>query len=318
MSTHYIGIDIAKDTIEVYFPSQACQSLSNDSSGWQALLPLLGANSHCILEYTGVYSLGLATFLYDNQVALSVLNPLTAKHFSAMQLTRAKTDKADAKLLSEYGQLNNPPLWRPQADHIQQIRQLYALLSQYQKQYHALNNFAQQQTKQVVKAKLVNQSLELMMVQLEDQITQIEAELKALIEKHHGDLFDRLQSIPGIGPATAMLLISMTQAFEYFDSAKLLIAYVGLAPKIVRSGKSVHRKASICKMGTARLRRGLYIATWSAIRFNQPAKDLYNRLKAKGKASKIALIAVANKLIKQAFAIAKSGQKFNPNFSAAK
>jgi transposase len=71
-------------------------------------------------------------------------------------------------------------------------------------------------------------------------------------------------------------------------------------------------------MGTARLRRGLYIATWSAIRFNQPAKDLYNRLKAKGKASKIALIAVANKLIKQAFAIAKSGQKFNPNFSAAK
>ncbi len=71
-------------------------------------------------------------------------------------------------------------------------------------------------------------------------------------------------------------------------------------------------------MGTARLRRGLYIATWSAIRFNQPAKELYQRLKAKGKASKVALIAVANKLLKQAFAIAKSGQKFDPKFAATK
>ena len=319
MSTHYIGIDVAKDTFEVYLPCQTThQSLSNDAVGWQALLTLLPAHAHCVLEYTGVYSLGLATFLYDNQVALSVLNPLTANHFAAMHLTRAKTDKADAKLLSEYGRLNNPPLWRPQAEHVQQIRQLYALLSQYQKQYHALNNFAHQQTKQVVKTKLVNQSLELMMEQLQEQIAQIEAELKALIEKHHGDLFDRLQSIPGIGPATSMLLISMTQAFKYFESAKQLIAYVGLAPKIAQSGKSVHRKASICKMGTARLRRGLYIATWSAIRFNQPAKELYQRLKAKGKASKVALIAVANKLLKQAFAIAKSGQKFDPKFAATK
>lgn len=318
MGTIYIGIDVAKDTFELYIPSQPTQSQSNDSQGWQSLLALLPANSHCVLEYTGVYSLGLATFLHEHQVALSVLNPLTAKHFAAMQLTRAKTDKADAKLLSEYGQLNNPPLWKPQAEHIQQIRQLYALLSQYQKQFHALNNLAQQQTKQVVTTNLVNQSLDLMMTQLKEQITQIEAELKTLIEKHHGDLFDRLQSIPGIGPATSMLLISMTQAFEHFESAKQLIAYVGLAPKIAQSGKSIHRKASICKMGTARLRRGLYIATWSAIRFNQPAKDLYKRLKTKGKASKVALIAVANKLLKQAFAIAKSGQKFDPNFTTIK
>ncbi len=318
MSTYYIGIDIAKDTFELYIPSQTTQSLSNDVLGWQSLLALLPTDAHCVLEYTGVYSLGLATFLHDNQVALSVLNPLTAKHFAAMQLTRAKTDKADARLLSEYGRLNNPPLWKPQAEHIQQIRQLYALLSQYQKQHHSLHNFAQQQTKQVVKTKLVDQSLDLMISQLKDQIIQIETELKALIEKHHGDLFERLQSIPGIGPATSMLLISMTQAFEHFDSAKQLIAYVGLAPKIVQSGKSIHRKPAICKMGTARLRRGLYIATWSAIRFNEPAKELYKRLKEKGKASKVALIAVANKLLKQAFAIAKSGQKFDPNFAAPK
>lgn len=318
MNRIYIGIDIAKDTFELAIPGQLTQSLPNDEPGWQALLGVLPADSHCILEYTGVYSLGLATFLYERQVALSVLNPLTAKHFAAMQLTRAKTDKADAKLLSQYGQLHHPPLWKPQAEHIQQVRQLYALLNQYQKQYQALTNFALQQTKQVVETKVVNQSLDLMCLQLNDQISLLETELSALIEKHHGDLFDRLQSIPGIGPATAMLLISMTQAFEHFESAKQLIAYVGLAPKIVQSGKSIHRKASICKMGTARLRRGLYMATWSAIRWNQPARELYQRLKAKGKASKVALIAVANKLLKQAFAIAKSGQKFDPNYSIAK
>lgn len=318
MSTIYIGIDIAKDSFEVFWSGKSYPDFTNDSVGWQKLLDILPTESHCVLEYTGVYSLGLASFLFDRKVNLSVLNPLTAKHFAAMQLTRAKTDKADARLLCEYGQLNKPSLWQPQPEHIQQVRQLYALLNQYQKQHTALNNFAQQQTKQVLKTALVNQSLDLMLSQLKDQIIQIETQLKALIEEHHGDLFDRLQSIPGIGPATAMLLISMTQAFERFDSAKQLIAYVGLAPKICQSGKSIHRKASICKMGTARLRKGLYIATWSAIRFNKPAKELYQRLKDKGKASKTALIAVANKLLKQAFAIAKSGQKFDPNFAIAK
>ncbi|MES2518710.1 MAG: IS110 family transposase [Bacteroidota bacterium] len=318
METSYVGIDIAKDSFEIFFANTSVSSLPNHEAGWQKLLTILPTNAHCVLEYTGVYSLGLATFLYDHQLALSVINPLTAKHFSAMQLSRAKTDKADARLLCLYGETHKPTLWKPQESHIQQIRQLYALLDQYQKQHLALNNFAKQQALQTVKTTLVTQSLDLSISHLKDQITQLETQLRELIEKHHGDLFDRLQSIPGIGPATAMILISMTQGFENFDSVKQLIAYVGLAPKIFQSGKAVFKKTHICKMGTARLRKSLYIATWSAIRFNQPAKELYQRLKAKGKASKVALIAVANKLLKQAFAIAKSGQVFDPNFAFAK
>lgn len=320
METIYVGIDIAKDTFEVYFESerQSCQAISNNETGWQKLLNLLPASAHCVLEYTGVYSLGLATFLYDNKIALSVINPLSAKHFAAMQLSRAKTDKADAKLLAEYGQSQKPVLWQPQATHIQQVRQIYALLNQYQKQLTSLNNFAHQQALQVVETTTVCQSLGLMISQLKEQINTLELQLKKLIEDNHKDLFDRLQSIPSIGPATAMALIAVTQAFEKFDSAKQLIAYVGLAPKIFQSGKSVFRKAGICKMGTARLRKVLYVATWSAIRFNKPAKELYLRLKAKGKASKVALIAVANKLLKQVFAIAKSGQVFDPNFNTTK
>lgn len=318
METIYVGLDMAKDTFDAYWPDQAHAALTNDETGWQKLQALLPPQAHCVLEYTGVYSLGLASFLHQQGVGVSVLNPLTLKHYGAMQLRRAKTDAADARLLSTYGQQMKPPLWQPQAAHSQQIRQLFALLNQFNKQYRSLDNFAQQQQRQVVKTDLVDEGLTTMLTQLQTQIDKLETELRRLVEQHHGDLFERLQTIPGIGPKTAMLLIGLTQGFACFNSAKQLIAYVGLAPRIHQSGKSIHRPARICKMGTARVRKALYLATWSAMRFNAPAKALFERLLTKGKAKRQALMAVANKLLKQAFAIAKSGGRFEKDYKPTK
>ena len=110
MQTTYVGIDIAKSTFDVFLSEQSHSGLINDETGWHKLLTILPVNAHCVLEYTGVYSLGLATFLHDNHTALSVINPLTAKDFAAMQLSRAKTDKADARLLASYGQTQKPDI----------------------------------------------------------------------------------------------------------------------------------------------------------------------------------------------------------------
>ncbi|MCG8331041.1 MAG: transposase, partial [Chitinophagales bacterium] len=91
----------------------------------------------------------------------------------------------------------------------------------------------------------------------------------------------------------------------------------GLAPRTFESGKSVRGTAHICKLGSAFLRKILYQCSLSAKRFNPSCKQVFDRLRRNGKPFKIAMIAVANKLIKIAFAIAKSGKAYDPNFAMA-
>ena len=128
-------------------------------------------------------------------------------------------------------------------------------------------------------------------------------------------MMSNLTSIPGLGKKTATVLIILTGGFKKFDSARQLSAYVGLAPRIFHSGSSIKARSRICKMGMSRIRALLYLCAWSAKRYNKACRELYERLIAKGKAKKLALIAVANKLLKQAFAIAKSKQSYSSTYS---
>ena len=128
-------------------------------------------------------------------------------------------------------------------------------------------------------------------------------------------MLTNLPSIPGMGKKTAMMLVVLSGGFNRFDDYRKLSSYIGLCPRIFESGTSVKGRARICKMGMSRIRAMLYICSWSAKRCNKACRELYERLLAKGKAKKLALIAVANKLLKQAFAIATQKTKYNENYS---
>lgn len=90
---------------------------------------------------------------------------------------------------------------------------------------------------------------------------------------------------------------------------------MGIRLRIYESGTSVKGRPKISKLGIGRMRALLYLCAWSAIKCNQACKKLYERLLAKGKAKKLALIAMANKLLKQAFAIATKNQEYKENFT---
>ena len=96
-----------------------------------------------------------------------------------------------------------------------------------------------------------------------------------------------------------------------FENYRQLSSYFGLCPRIYDSGKSVHGKAHICKIGMGWIRKLLYMCSISAIRYNKACAALYVRLKEKGKPIKVILIAVANKLLKQIFAIVKSNSVYS-------
>ena len=103
------------------------------------------------------------------------------------------------------------------------------------------------------------------------------------------------------------MLVVLTGGFDRFTSASELFSYPGLTPVFIKSGSSVSGRPRISKIGTQKLRNLLFMCSFNACKYNKACRDLYEGLVGKGKSEKWVLIAVCNKLLKQAFAIAKSG-----------
>ena len=127
-----------------------------------------------------------------------------------------------------------------------------------------------------------------------------------------------LTSIKGIGVTLAAALIMATGGFTYFDNAKQLTRYLGLAPTYQQSGTSVNVKGHINRNGDSSLRSQLYVAAFASLRCNTECKECFDRLRSKGKPGKVALIAVANKLVRQAFAVVTQEKPYVDGFKSAK
>ena len=145
----------------------------------------------------------------------------------------------------------------------------------------------------------------------------MEAQLHSLLHTWQGEQLKNVTSIPGLGKRAVALLIVYIDGFKKISNYRQLIALAGLAPREHTSGTSVRGRNGICKMGNGHLRNVLYMCSLSAIKHNGACKELYDRLKAKGKRSKVALIAVCNKLLKQAFAIATKGTTYQPHYKSS-
>jgi transposase len=141
----------------------------------------------------------------------------------------------------------------------------------------------------------------------------IKDEIEELTKANFSQELVRLTSVVGISTTIAMALIEVSGGLRHFHSAKALAKFIGVAPIIYQSGK-LNSAKGICKTGDGQLRSMLYVATWSAIQHNKSCRALYQRLKAVGKPSKVALIAVVNKLLRQAFAVIKFDPEFDPNY----
>jgi len=230
-----------------------------------------------------------------------------------MHLSVTKTDPRDAVLLSEYGRVIQPPVYQMSSDNLLLLRQKRTLLRQYQKQRVVLLNLLESFDPLPLKDATVQQSLQQMIIHFQTAIAQLKAEITQVCQQDFADQLKRLTSIKGISHTIATALIETTNGFRDFASAKALAKFIGVAPIIYQSGK-VGITKGINRSGDAHLRGMLYMASCSAIRYNKPCRECYQRLKAAGKASNVALMAVVNKLLRQAFAVVKFDEDFNPNY----
>jgi transposase len=325
--TTFAGIDISKDSFDVCIITEEGTTLSNqkiayDPAGMKRAASLLIKTrcSWAVMEATGPYYIQLAMALRQNGVSVCVVNPLVVRRYAQMQLKRTKTDKADAAMIADYAlnQCRKLQVWKPSEAYLLRLGQLSAIREGLVKYQTVLKNqqaaFQASGTVDPADALLVIEII----AAIKQKVAESEQKMQAIIATEHPELEDRLVSIPGFGKKTALVLIMISGGFSRFANYRQLIAYIGLSPRAYDSGTTVKGKARVCKMGMSRIRAMLYVCAWSASRYNAGCKALYDRLVANNKPKRVALIAVVNKLLKQAFAIATKHSYYKADFTSYK
>jgi transposase len=150
---------------------------------------------------------------------------------------------------------------------------------------------------------------------LRRRLKSIDADIERHLRAH--EVGSLLTTINGIGPHTAALLIAELGDPAHFASASALASYVGVIPALKHSGKRAPSRAPISSIGNARLRAALWMPTLTAVRRNPWLRAFYERLRARGKLPKVALVASLRKLLAAVYSVAKSRRPFVPNLPLA-
>lgn len=307
----YIGIDISQAYVDADLPGGVAQ-LAQTPAGHAALLAALPAGAVCVLEATGPYGLRLLAALHQAGRPVCVVNPLQVRRFAQSQLRRSKTDRTDAQLLSQFGRAFTPPLHQPSPLWLTQLQQRQALLELLKGQRAALANHQHALRQSPWPDPVSTKALAAELARLDQQLAELEKSLADEAQAHCGADYQRLQTIPGVGPRIALALLLTGPGLRTFPGWRQALAYAGLCPRHYASGSSVRGRPRLSKLGDGRLRRLLYIGAWSASRANPACAALYQRLLARGKAKPQALCAVAARLLRQAWAVLTHECDFDP------
>ena len=318
-----IGIDVAKDTLEAAFICQATgrllhrQHLPNAAAGYRRLIASAQhyKHVHLVMEATGNYHLYLSEALAEANLTQSIINPLVIARFSQMKLRRTKTDKSDAVLIAAYGREQQPQPHRMNTEAQQQLKQIASVIEQLTKQRTALKNLRHAGSLLPRGARVCEDVLQHQIEEIDRNLKALEAEQERLAHEAFAAVDELARSVVGIGPRTAAALVAYAGDLSSFRTHKQLSAFVGLNPVAKQSGTSLNAQMHVSKQGHARLRTLLYMSAQWARRHNRDCRALYERLIAAGKRKKVALVAVANKLVRQLFGVIKSGMAFDNNYN---
>jgi transposase len=291
----YVGIDVSKAKLDVCLsPSGQTSVFSNDVSGVSQLITLLRQQPQvmrCLLEATGRYERRAAADLMEAGFHVAVVNPRQARDFARSLGRLAKTDTIDASTLAEFAKLGHvrfsektPDNQAVLEDLITRRRQLTQMLASEKTRREGLTH------------KLTRASVDQVIRLLDQQREDLDRAIAKLIEsdddwKNRREL---LASVPGVGNATASQLIANLPELGKLNRQQIA-ALVGVAPLNRDSGMMRGRRSIFG--GRADVRKGLYMATVSAMRCNPIIRSFAERLIAAGKAFKVAMIACMRKLV---------------------
>jgi transposase len=324
-SPAYLGLDIAKrkfDAALLHQPGRcAHHQFPNNQDGFAQLALWLQRHAtgplYACMEATGTYGDAVALFLHQQGHRVSVVNPARIKAFGQSELSRTKTDKADAALIARFAQSAMAKLrtWAPLPPEHRQLQALVRRLEAVQRMRQQERNRLDLESTD----SLVAESLRQHLAYLDDHIRQLQQQLRAHVRAHRclQKNSELLQSIPGIGQTTAFAVLAEIPDLAQWPSARQAAAYAGLTPRHRESGSSVRGRPRLSKIGNPRLRRALYLPAVVAMRANPILRAFASRLLAAGKPKMAVVGAVMRKLLHQAYGVLKHATPFNPNLEVA-
>ncbi|MFN8830478.1 MAG: IS110 family transposase [Labrys sp. (in: a-proteobacteria)] len=307
MQQTFIGVDVAKDWLDIHHPKRKPERIENTPKGAKAFARLSAKEGAWIIfEASGGYDRILREALEEAEVRFSRVNPRQARDFARAMGVIGKTDQVDARMLAELGARLNPPPTEPLASSRR------ALQAQTVRRRQLVDLRKQEDTRLKQTADPdVRADIRSLIAVLERRIAKIEKEMVQLVraDQELADVDDILQSAPGVGPIVAATLISELPELGRVDR-RAIAALAGLAPVARDSGKRSGPRA--IEGGRPVVRTILYLAGLHASRASSHFNGFRKRLESAGKRPKAAIIATARKLLVTLNAMIASRQRYAP------
>ena len=290
----YIGIDISQDNLDMaaYPTGQIWQYKNNKSGIAKAVAKLKAINPKLIvMEATGGLEQALKDALDQASLAVAVVNPKRIRDHGRSMGVLAKTDKLDAKVMAHFAAKIEP---QPQSPRDRAERELDGLVTRRNQMNDMLT--AERNRLKEYLPPAVQQDIKEHILWLEAKLKGLDKEVKDKVQQNpvFCEKAKLYKSMKGVGDILSSTLIAKLPELGILNQ-KEIGSLVGLAPLNKDSGKL--RGKRMIQGGRAMVRKVLYMPVLSATRFNPVIRDLYQRLIAKGKLQKVALVACMHKMI---------------------
>lgn len=289
-----VGIDVCEGWLDVHIlPAGEAFRMANTSQGHRQLKRRLKRFDIglIVIEATGKWHRQIHRSLHADGYGVCVVNPLRARLFAEAIGALAKTDRLDARMLAVFAMSLTPAARPPAPQMLDEIKELVQARASAVDEQTALSN--QLKSAETV---FLRRQLKRRLTRIAKDIKEIEQEILARVRADNSlaRRYDILLSVPGFGPVVAATLVAGLAELGTCEH-KQIAMLAGLAPLADDSGEREGRR--IIKNGRSAVRNVLYLAAVTAARFNRDMKAVYDRLIAAGKPKKVALIAVARKLV---------------------
>lgn len=293
--TIFVGVDVSKGTLDIYRPdTNESARIDNSEQAVQKLcltLQTLKQSVMVVMEATGGYETLLVSQLAEHQIPAAVVNPRQVRDFAKGIGRDAKTDPIDAAVISRFASVVKPRPIAMKSEHEQKHGALVARRTQLLELVHQEKNRLQQSWDDAAKHS-IREVLECLKQQLKSIDSQLAKMLQA--DTKNQRTIEILESVKGVGPVLISTVIAELPELGKLNRGEVA-KLVGVAPINRDSGKKSGKR--FIGGGRGQVRRVLYMATLVAIRHNATIKAFYQHLKAKGKESKVAIVACMRKFI---------------------
>lgn len=321
-----IGIDVSKASINVHIRKNSQDLvLENNLKGFKSLYSKLKKiykkdieNIIFIFEPTGSYSEALRKYSSEKEIKCFIINPKQFSNYAKALGVEVKNDIEDARVLSKAlslakeGQVKVPVF----NEDVEQIKELMSFYRFTKKQTTQQKNHLESLTskdgdkfsiKELKKSIKESKEKELLIIEQVQTLIDSTDEYRAA--------YENITSIKGVGQIAGIVLLHLFLKYPEANQRQIT-SLTGLNPIYRQSGTSIQSGYKIAKTGASIYRSVLFMSVFTAVQHDKNFKAFYERLKANGKHTTSAQIAVMRKIILTAHSLYKNNKKYDENFNS--